>query len=269
MPFLFFQISNLEICDSSYLGGVNRKQYQRESIGYPTTSSAQQAGSYASDNFPQSSRKYANSSHISNPNLYKSIESSEQHKNAELQSKNTNGETLKYSTNKCKANMGHNQYNNEPLEITSSYLRFPGKPTFHRQKSCDSPNSAKPPDHALEERRRLESGTINNQELHSLISSSSLHDLSHIQQQMKFPITSTNPCPMRSCGGENISNNSRHAGANFSQNDRFSASTSPSSIIHYATLGRKPILKSTIRNPLSIKTGVGDFLSSKHQESAV
>ena len=51
------------------------------------------------------------------------------------------------------------------------------------------------------------------------------------------------------------------------QNDKWCKSTIP--VSHYATLGRKPILKSSITSSISVKSGVGDFLSSKNQESAV
>ena len=50
---------------------------------------------------------------------------------------------------------------------------------------------------------------------------------------------------------------------------RGSEGNSCNTVTHYATLGRKPILKKSLRNTVSVKSGVRNFLSNKHQESSV
>lgn len=113
--------------------------------------------------------------------------------------------------------------------------------------------------------------------------SSSLHDLSRLHEQQhhyppscispplphKYPSNSPGEHDRSSSGPSNADKGSFMEARGNLKASVTSLSKSSAPVTHYATLGRKPILKNPLRTPMAVRTGVGDFLSGKHQESAV
>ena len=165
--------------------------------------------------------------------------------------------------------------------------------------SCQSENSHLLPSDSLlpsmsEQQCAISSLLPSMAEQQCAVSSCSLHDLStqkqqhQLHQQPQFGLPRELSCRQDGSRHSSMNRDSREDGSanlDFSSigisnrsgfkgqlssailSDNWSKSMVP--VSHYATLGKKPILKNSIRGSVSVKSGVGDFLSSKNQESAV